>query len=180
MQRVTSAPMAIDMTKVTDLDVEPGTLPDTMAAWVIREEREGEDPGTPSSSRRSIARRRAFEVIVRVMAAGVNYNNVSSTLGEPVGVWRYGDHPEFGHRIGSSDASGVVWKVGAGVTRWKPGDEVVVHCNAGLLRGPGGARARPAGRPRRRRSGATRPPGARSPSSRESRVSSSSRPQNLT
>jgi crotonyl-CoA carboxylase/reductase len=23
----------------------------------------------------------------------------------------------------------VVWKVGAGVTRWKPGDEVVIHCN---------------------------------------------------
>ena len=41
----------------------------------------------------------------------------------------YGDHPEFGHHIPGSDASGVVWKVGEGVTRWKPGDEVVVHCN---------------------------------------------------
>ena len=56
----------------------------------------------------------AFEVIVRVMAAGVNYNNVWAALGEPVGVWRYGDHPEYGHHIGGSDASGVVWKVGAG------------------------------------------------------------------
>ena len=42
---------------------------------------------------------------------------------------KYGDHPEFGHHIGGSDASGVVWKVGPGVTRWKVGDEVVVHCN---------------------------------------------------
>ena len=42
---------------------------------------------------------------------------------------RYGDHPEYGHHIGGSDASGIVWKVGEGVTRWKPGDEVVIHCN---------------------------------------------------
>ena len=63
------------------------------------------------------------------MAAGVNYNNVWAALGQPVSVFGYGDHPEFGHHIGGSDASGVVWKVGEGVTRWKPGDEVVVHCN---------------------------------------------------
>ena len=34
--------MAVDVTKVSELDVEPGELPETMAAWVIREEREGE------------------------------------------------------------------------------------------------------------------------------------------
>ncbi|MEA2470802.1 MAG: crotonyl-CoA carboxylase/reductase, partial [Thermoleophilaceae bacterium] len=32
----------VDLTDVTDVGVEPGTLPDTMAAWVIRQEREGE------------------------------------------------------------------------------------------------------------------------------------------
>ena len=78
----------------------------------------------------------AFEVIVRVMAAGVNYNNVWAALGKPVSVMKYGDHPEFGHHIGGSDASGVVWKVGAGVTRWKPGDEVVVHCNQASYEDP--------------------------------------------
>src|SRR5918999_1633973 len=77
-----------------------------------------------------------FEVIVRVMAAGVNYNNVWAALGEPVGVWRYGDHPEYGHHIGGSDASGIVWKVGEGVTRWKPGDEVVIHCNMASYEDP--------------------------------------------
>ena len=71
----------------------------------------------------------AFEVIVRVMAAGVNFNNVWAALGKPVSVFGYGDHPEYGHHIGGSDASGIVWKVGEGVTRWKPGDEVVIHCN---------------------------------------------------
>jgi crotonyl-CoA carboxylase/reductase len=46
-----------------------------------------------------------------------------------VSVMKYGDHPEFGHHIGGSDASGIVWKVGEGVTRWKVGDEVIIHCN---------------------------------------------------
>ena len=63
------------------------------------------------------------------MAAGVNFNNVWAALGKPVSVFNYGDHPEYGHHIGGSDGSGVVWKVGEGVTRWKPGDEVVIHCN---------------------------------------------------
>jgi crotonyl-CoA carboxylase/reductase len=63
------------------------------------------------------------------MAAGVNFNNVWAALGKPVSVFGYGDHPQYGHHIGGSDASGVVWKVGPGVTRWKPGDEVVIHCN---------------------------------------------------
>src|SRR3954465_618899 len=121
--------MAVDMTKVTELDVEPGTLPETMAAWVIREERQGEPKDAFQLEEVEVPEPGAFEVIVRVMAAGVNYNNVWAALGEPVSVMRYGDHPEFGHHIGGSDASGVVWKVGAGVTRWKPGDEVVIHCN---------------------------------------------------
>src|SRR6187401_3838560 len=121
--------MAVDVTKVTEIDVEPGELPGTMAAWVIREEREGEPKDAFQLEEIEVPEPGAFEVIVRVMAAGVNYNNVWAALGEPVGVWRYGDHPEFGHHIGGSDASGVVWKVGEGVTRWKPGDEVVVHCN---------------------------------------------------
>ena len=34
--------MAVDTSNLTQLDVEPGTLPETMAAWVIRQEREGE------------------------------------------------------------------------------------------------------------------------------------------
>ena len=29
--------MAVDIAEVSKLDVEPGTLPETMAAWVIRQ-----------------------------------------------------------------------------------------------------------------------------------------------
>jgi crotonyl-CoA carboxylase/reductase len=96
---------------------------------VIRQEREGEPIDAFQLEQIEVPQPGAFEVIVRVMAAGVNYNNVWAALGEPIGVWRYGDHPEYGHHIGGSDASGVVWKVGEGVTKWQPGDEVIIHCN---------------------------------------------------
>src|SRR5262245_29554611 len=128
--------MAVDVTKVSELQVEPGTLPETMAAWVIREERLGEPRDAFKLEEVEVPEPGAFEVIVRVMAAGVNYNNVWAALGEPVSVMRYGDHPDWGHHIGGSDASGIVWKVGPGVTRWKPGDEVVVHCNMASYEDP--------------------------------------------
>ncbi len=121
--------MAVDLSQVAQVDTEPGELPATMAAWVIRPERFGEPRDAFLLEEVEVPEPAAFEVIVRVMAAGVNYNNVWAALGEPVSVMKYGDHPEFGHHIGGSDAAGVVWKVGPGVTRWKAGDEVVVHCN---------------------------------------------------
>ncbi len=128
--------MAVDLSQVSTIDTEPGELPATMAAWVIREDRQGEPRDAFQVEEIEVPEPGAFEVVVRVMAAGVNYNNVWAALGEPVGVWRYGDHPEHGHHIGGSDASGVVWKVGAGVTRWQPGDEVVVHCNQASYEDP--------------------------------------------
>jgi crotonyl-CoA carboxylase/reductase len=66
-------------------------------------------------------------VLVLVKAAGVNYNNVWAALGSPVKISQL--HKGIDHHIGGSDASGIVWKVGSEVQRWKPGDEVVVHCN---------------------------------------------------
>ena len=121
--------MPVEIADVSKLDVEPGTLPEKMAAWVIRQEREGEPKDAFQVEEVDVPEPAAFEVIVRVMAAGVNFNNVWASLGKPVSVFGYGDHPEYGHHIGGSDASGVVWKVGPGVTNWKPGDEVVIHCN---------------------------------------------------
>ncbi len=121
--------MAIDLQHVSEVAVQPGELPATMAAWVIREERQGEPKDAFQVEEIEVPEPGPLETIVRVMAAGVNYNNVWAALGKPVSVMRYGDHPEYGHHIGGSEASGIVWKVGAGVTRWTPGDEVVVHAN---------------------------------------------------
>jgi crotonyl-CoA carboxylase/reductase len=128
--------MAVDVTQVATVDTEPGTLPERMTAWVIREERFGDPIDAFQLEDIEVPEPAAFEVIVRVMAAGVNYNNVWAALGKPVSVMKYGDHPEFGHHIGGSDASGVVWKVGPGVTRWKAGDEVVIHCNQASYEDP--------------------------------------------
>ena len=119
--------MAIDVTNLTEVTTEPGTLPEKMTAWVIRQEREGEPVDAFQLEEIEVPEPGAFEVIVRVMAAGVNFNNVWASLGKPVSVFRY--HPNEDHHIGGSDASGIVWKVGEGVTKWKPGDEVVIHCN---------------------------------------------------
>jgi crotonyl-CoA carboxylase/reductase len=123
------SPLAVDIEKVSKLSVQPGELPKTMAAWVIRQDREGEPTTAFQLEEIEVPEPGPFEVIVRVMAAGVNFNNVWAALGKPVSVFGYGDHPDYGHHIGGSDASGIVWKVGEGVTKHKPGDEVVIHCN---------------------------------------------------
>jgi crotonyl-CoA carboxylase/reductase len=128
--------MAVDLQQIATVDTEPGEMPPTMAAWVIRQEREGEPVDAFQIEEIEIPEPGAFEVWVRVMAAGVNFNNVWAAMGKPVSVFGYGDHPEWGHHIGGSDASGVVWKVGEGVTRWKPGDEVVIHCNMASYEDP--------------------------------------------
>ncbi|MGB0890013.1 MAG: crotonyl-CoA carboxylase/reductase [Solirubrobacterales bacterium] len=115
-----------DLTQLADDSQPLGELPTTMLAWVIREDRLGEPEDAIQLEEIECPEPGPFEVVVKVMAAGVNFNNVWAALGEPISVFRY--HPED-HHIGGSDASGIVWKVGEGVTRWKPGDEVVMHCN---------------------------------------------------
>ncbi|HSS03784.1 MAG TPA: crotonyl-CoA carboxylase/reductase [Solirubrobacterales bacterium] len=120
-------PLDLDAHLLPELDVQPGTLPETMAAWVIRKEREGEPKRAFELEQVEVPEPGPYEVVVRVMAAGVNFNNVWAALGKPVSVFGYGDHPEHGHHIGGSDGAGIVWKVGAGVTKLKPGDEVMTH-----------------------------------------------------
>jgi len=78
------------------------------------------------------------EALVAVMASAVNYNTVWTSIFEPIPTFaflkRYGGFSDLGKRhdlpyhVVGSDAAGVVLRVGAGVTKWKPGDEVVAHC----------------------------------------------------
>src|ERR1700753_164284 len=97
--------MSVDTSQIAQLEVEPGELPATMAAWVIRAEREGEPTEAFQLEEMEVPEPAAFEVIVRVMAAGVNFNNVWAALGKPVSVFGYGDPPEHGHHIGGPRAS---------------------------------------------------------------------------
>ena len=68
----------------------------------------------------------SHDVLIFVMAAGVNYNGVWAALGIPISTLDGHKNP---YHIAGSDASGIVWAVGSKVKRWKVGDEVVVHCN---------------------------------------------------
>ncbi|MDP2376033.1 crotonyl-CoA carboxylase/reductase [Reyranella sp.] len=103
-----------------------GHVPKNMYAWVIRRERHG--PPEQSMQLEVVPTHTIGEdeVLVLVMAAGVNYNGVWAGLGLPISPFDVHKQP---FHIAGSDASGIVWAVGAKVKRWKVGDEVVVHCN---------------------------------------------------
>ncbi len=103
-----------------------GHVPKQMYAWAIRRERQGKPEQAMQVEVVDVPELDSHEVLIMVMAAGVNYNGVWAGLGVPVSVFDV--HKEDYH-IAGSDASGIVWAVGAKVTRWKVGDEVVVHCN---------------------------------------------------
>ncbi len=101
-------------------------VPKKMYAWAIRKERHGAPEDAMQLEVVDTPEIDAHEVLVLVMAAGVNYNGVWAALGEPISPLDGHGEP---YHIAGSDASGIVWAVGRKVRRWKPGDEVVIHCN---------------------------------------------------
>ncbi len=103
-----------------------GHVPKQMYAWTIRRERQGNPEQAMQVEVVDIPKLENNEVLVLVMAAGVNYNGVWAGLGKPISVFDVHKEP---YHIAGSDASGIVWAVGSKVTRWKVGDEVIVHCN---------------------------------------------------
>lgn len=98
-----------------------GYVPELMHAWSLSRTGQGLAPTTMPTWVPGHG-----EVLVLMMAAGMNYNSVWADLGEPVSVLDF--HKEPYHVVGS-DGAGVVWAVGEGVSQWQPGDEVIMHCN---------------------------------------------------
>ena len=103
-----------------------GYVPAQMQAWTIRRERHGEPDKAFEIETVATPTPDSHEVLVMVMAAGVNYNGVWAGLGVPISPF---DVHKADYHIAGSDAAGIVWAVGDKVKRWKIGDEVVVHCN---------------------------------------------------
>src|SRR5919204_3483522 len=107
-----------------------GVVPPRMYAQVIRPERFGEPERAFQVEVVDTPPAGPGEVLVLVMAAGINYNNVWAAKGLPLDVTkvhsRFGEPDDF--HIGGSDAAGIVWSVGGGVTKVRVGDHVVVHC----------------------------------------------------
>jgi crotonyl-CoA carboxylase/reductase len=103
-----------------------GHVPANMYAWAIRKERHGEPITAMQQEVVPTPALESDEVLVMVMAAGVNYNGVWAALGKPISPLDVHKQP---YHIAGSDASGIVWAVGSRVNRWNVGDEVVIHCN---------------------------------------------------
>ncbi len=103
-----------------------GHVPSKMYAWAIRREREGEPEKAMQMEVVDTPQLDSHDVLVLVMAAGVNYNGVWASLGQPVSVFDVHSEP---YHIAGSDASGIVYAVGSKVKRVKVGDEVIIHCN---------------------------------------------------
>ena len=127
MSAASAAPQELyGLGEVPDL----GVVPPRMLAQLIRAERFGEPRDAFKEEAVAIPALGPHDVLVYVMAAGVNYNNVWAAMGIPIDViktrQKKGEKEDF--HIGGSDASGVVWAVGTDVTNVKVGDEVVVHC----------------------------------------------------
>jgi crotonyl-CoA reductase len=88
------------------------------------------------------------ECLIAVMASAINFNTVWTSIFEPLPTFAFlerfaregelGARHDLDHHIVGSDASGVVLRAGPGVTRWKPGDRVTVHCNYVDLEAPEG------------------------------------------
>src|SRR5256886_15757283 len=106
-----------------------GDVPKRMHAYVVRQNRFG----PPRDAwRREIIPTPTLgpdEVLIYVMASGINYNNVWAALGTPLDViaerQKAGEPEDF--HAGGSDCSGIVWAVGRDVRHVKVGDAVVVH-----------------------------------------------------
>lgn len=103
-----------------------GHVPKQMYAWAIRRDRQGEPEQAMQLETLPTWELDSHEVLVLVMAAGVNYNGVWAGLGVPISMF---DVHRNDFHVAGSDCSGIVWAVGDKVKRWKVGDEVVVHCN---------------------------------------------------
>jgi crotonyl-CoA carboxylase/reductase len=105
-----------------------GEVPEKMYASVIRRERFGEPRNAFKIELVDTPKVGRGQVLVMVMAAGINYNNVWASRGVPVDVismrQKKGEPEDF--HIGGSDGSGVVYAVGEGVKDTKVGDRVIL------------------------------------------------------
>ena len=123
--------MARSSSDLYDLGDRPplGEVPSSMHAFLVRQDRFGEPAKAWQREVIPTPELGPKDVLVYVMATGINYNNVWAALGYPVDViadrQKKGEPEDF--HAGGSDCSGIVWAVGDEVTNVEVGDEVVVH-----------------------------------------------------
>jgi len=108
---------------------ELGVVPEKMHAFLVRQDRFGAPEKAWQREIIPVPELGAKDVLVYVMATGINYNNVWAALGIPVDViadrQKKGEPEDF--HAGGSDCSGIVWAIGSDVDDVEIGQEVVVH-----------------------------------------------------
>ena len=133
-------------------------LPESMRAAVVRRDEQKMFEGMDSAAKDPRKSLHIDEVplpplgpnecLIAVMASAINFNTVWTSIFEPLPTFafleRFAREGELGARhnldyhIVGSDASAVVLRTGPGVSRWKVGDRVTVHCNYVDLEAPQG------------------------------------------
>ena len=110
-----------------------GHVPAKMWAWAIRKDRHGAPEDAMQLEAVPTWSIGDDEVLVLVMAAGVNYNGVWAALGEPISP--FNGHKQPFH-IAGSDASGIVWAMillGERFSLWVWGAAFVMLCGLALV-----------------------------------------------
>ena len=107
---VVAQPPANESAPVKDLyelgEIPPlGHVPKQMYGWAIRKERHGEPDTAMQVEVLPTWEIDSNEVLVLVMAAGVNYNGVWASLGKPLSPL---DVHKMDYHVAGSDASGIV------------------------------------------------------------------------
>jgi crotonyl-CoA carboxylase/reductase len=119
------------MTETPDIGQLPalGEVPPQMHAQVVRKERFGDPRSAFQHELIDVPEIGPNEVLIGVMAAGINFNNVWAARGTPIDViavrQKSGDPNDF--HVGGSDTSGIVYAVGSAVEDISVGDNVVTH-----------------------------------------------------
>ncbi|MBS1747076.1 MAG: crotonyl-CoA carboxylase/reductase [Bacteroidetes bacterium] len=101
-----------------------------MYAQTLRQERFNEPSKAFEIEKVKVPELRDDEVLVAVMAAGLNYNSVWAATGYPMNmiqVMELRKEKETDYQIIGSDCSGIVYKTGKNVTNVSVGDEVVIQ-----------------------------------------------------
>lgn len=118
--------------QITDIGTLPpiGEVPEYMYAQTLRQHRYNIPAKAFEIEKVKVPELKEDEVLIAVMAAGLNYNSVWAATGYPMDmlqVMELRKEKEVDFHIVGSDCAGIVYKVGSRVKNVAVGDEVVVQ-----------------------------------------------------
>src|SRR5262249_2581289 len=111
-----------------------------MYAWAIRKDRHGPPEAAMQVEVVPTWELDSHDVLVLVMAAGVNYNGVWAALGKPISPL---DVHKTAYHVAGSDAAGIFFSVGSKGEGWEGRREGVLPCHPDDGDDEGGHRRRP-------------------------------------